>query len=512
MSRRALISVYDKTGLEVFATGLAQLGFELVASGGTAEHLRKHNLAVTTVEEVTETPELLGGQVKTMHPAIHAGILARRERQDDVASLEEHAIQPFDLVCVNFYPFAKVVSRYGVREEDAVEMIDIGGPSIVRGAAKNFQHVAVICRPDQYGFVLDELREHSDLSPDTRRQLAAEAFAATASYEASIAGWFADRESFPERLVPTFVKVLDLPYGENPHQRAAFYAEEHTRRHLLSRVEQLHGPELSFNNLNDLSAARTIIDEFTLPACVIVKHANPCGVSVGASPEEAYIRALGSDPTSAFGGVVILNRPVNPELGGLLADQFVEVLFAPAYAQKAIDALREKKNTRVLTHYERRRGDPDEKDYRRVLGGLLVQDRDFGIEDRSAMEVVCGEVDEEAWGDLLFAWKVVKHVVSNAVVITKNLQTIGIGAGQSSRVDSVKIALEKAQSNGHGLVGASIASDAFFPFPDGVQVALDAGATSVIQPGGSKRDREVIEAVRSAGASMVFTHRRHFRH
>ena len=234
--------------------------------------------------------------MKTLHPSIHAGILARRENAEDVASLEEHQIEPFDLVCVNFYPFAKVVSRYGVREEDAVEMIDIGGPSIVRGAAKNFQHVTVICRPDQYGFVLDELREHGDLGADTRRQLAAEAFAATASYEASIASWFADRESFPERLVPTFVKVLDLPYGENPHQRAAFYAEEHTRRHLLSRVEQLHGPELSFNNLNDLSAARIIIDEFTLPACVIVKHANPCGVAVGASPEEAFIRALGGRP------------------------------------------------------------------------------------------------------------------------------------------------------------------------------------------------------------------------
>jgi phosphoribosylaminoimidazolecarboxamide formyltransferase/IMP cyclohydrolase len=512
MSRRALISVYDKTGLEVFAKGLAELGYELVASGGSAEHLRKHNLAVTSVEELTAAPDLLGGQVKTLHPQVHAGILARRERPDDIASLEEHQIEPFDLVCVNFYPFAKVVSRYGVREEDAVEMIDIGGPSIVRGAAKNFQYVVVVCRPDQYGFVLDELREHGDVAADTRRQLAAEAFAATASYEASIASWFADRESFPERLVPTFVKVLDLPYGENPHQRAAFYAEEHTRRHLLSRVEQLHGPELSFNNLNDLSAARIIIDEFTLPACVIVKHANPCGVAVGASPEEAFIRALAADPTSAFGGIVILNRPVNAELGQLLADQFVEVLFAPAYAQKAIDALRQKKNTRVLTHYERRRGDPDEKDYRRVLGGLLVQDRDFGIEDRSAMEVACGEVDEEAWGDLLFGWKVVKHVTSNAIVVAKGLQTLGVGAGQSSRVDSVKIAIEKARSNGHDLTGASLASDAFFPFPDGAQVALDAGITHFIQPGGSKRDREVIEAVRAAGAAMVFTHRRHFRH
>jgi len=509
--KRALISVYDKTGLEELTKGLVDLGVDLVASGGTAEALTSAGLKVTSVEELTKSPEMLGGRVKTLHPRIHAAILARRDREDDLASLDEHEIEPFDLVCTNFYPFAKVVSRYGVREEDAVEMIDIGGPSMVRAAAKNFAHVAVLTRPEQYGFVLDELRESGELSPETRRQLAAEAFATTAAYESAIAAWFADRETFPEAMTTTFVKVLDLPYGENPHQRAAFYAEAYTRRHLLSRVEQLHGRELSFNNLNDLSAARLIIDEFTLPACVIVKHANPCGVAVGASPEEAYIRALAADPISAYGGVVILNRPVSAELGKLLVDQFTEVLFAPAYAQKAIDALKEKK-TRVLTHYERRRGDPSEKDLKRVLGGLLVQDRDWGLEDRSGMEAVCGEIDEEAWGDLLFAWKVVKHVMSNAIVIAKGLQTIGICGGQPSRVDSVRFALDRAREYGHDLAGASLASDAFFPFPDGPKLALEAGITHIIQPGGSKRDEETIDAVKEAGASMVFTHRRHFRH
>ncbi len=511
MIKRALISVYDKTGLEEFARGLVELGCELVASGDTTETLKSHGLEVTSVEELTKSPEMLGGRVKTLHPSVHAAILARRDREDDVAALSENDIEPFDLVCVNFYPFAKVVARYGVREADAVEMIDIGGPTIARAAAKNFAHVGVISRADQYGFVLDELRQTGDLSQETRRQLAAETFAATAAYESAISAWFSDREAFPETMTTTFVKVLDLPYGENPHQRGALYAEAYSRRHLLSRVEQLHGRELSFNNLNDLSTARLIIDEFTLPACVIVNHSNPCGVAVGASPEEAFIRALSADPTSAYSGVVILNRPISAELGSLLAEQFIDVLFAPAYAQKAVDALREHE-TRVLTHYERRRGDPGEKDYKRVLGGILVQDRDWGLEDRSGMEVVCGEVSEEAWGDLLFAWKVVKHLMSNGIVIARGLQTIGVCGGQPSRLDAVKVAIERAREHGHDLNGASLASDGFFPFPDGPKLALDAGIKNIIEPGGSKRDREAIETVREAEASMVFTHRRHYRH
>ncbi len=511
MTKRALISIYDKSGLEEFARGLVELGWELVASSDTTEALNSFGLKATSVEELTKSPEMLGGRVKTLHPSIHAAILARRDREDDVAALSENAIEPFDLVCVNFYPFAKVVARYGVREEDAVEMIDIGGPTIARAAAKNYAHVAVVSRADQYSFVLDELRQSGELSEDTRRQLAGEAFATTAAYESAIAAWFADREAFPETMTTTLIKVLDLPYGENPHQRGAFYAEAYGRRHLLSRVEQLHGRELTFNNLNDLSTARLIIDEFTLPACVIVKQANPCGVAVGASPEESFIRALSADPSSAYGAVVILNRPISAELGKMLSEQFIEVLFAPAYAQKAIDALRELE-TRVLTHYERRRGDPSEKDYKRVLGGLLAQDRDWGLEDRSGMEVVCGEISEEAWGDLLFAWKVVKHVTSNAIVIAKGLQTIGICGGQPSRLDAVKVAIERARENGHDLSGAALASDSLFPFSDGPKLVLEAGIEYIVQPGGSKRDRESIEAVNEAGGAMVFTHRRHLRH
>jgi phosphoribosylaminoimidazolecarboxamide formyltransferase/IMP cyclohydrolase len=403
------------------------------------------------------------------------------------------------------------VARYGVREEDAVEMIDVSGPALLRAAAKNFAHVAVLSRVDQYGFVLDELRETGDLSPETRRQLAAEAFASTAAYESAIAAWFSDRETFPDTMTTAYVKVLDLAHGENHHQRGALYAEAYTRRHLLSRVEQLHGRELSFNNLNDLSAARLIIDEFTLPACVIVKHTNPCGVAAGASPEEAFIRALSADPGAAYGGVVILNRPISAELGKLLAEQSIDVLFAPAYAQKAIDALRERE-TRVLTHYERRRGDPTEKDYKRVLGGILVQDRDWGLEDRSGMDVVCGMVEEEAWGDLLFAWKVVKHVASNAVVIAKGLQTIGICAGQPSQVDAVRIAIDRARAQNHDPAGASLAADDLFPFSDAPKLALEAGITRIIQPGGAKSDSDSIDAVREARGAMIFTHRRHLRH
>ena len=512
MIERALLSAFDKTGLAELARGLADLGVELVASGGTADHLEEHGIEATRVEELTEIPELLGGRVKTLHPRIHAAILARRDHPDDLAALDEHDIRPFDLVCVSLYPFTQVVSRRGVKEEDAVEMIDIGGPSMLRAAAKNFAHVAPVCRPDRYGAVLAELRESGELSLETRRALAAEAFAVTAAYEAAIARWFADREAFPELLIPSFEKVTDLVYGENPHQRAAYYSEASVRRHLLSRVGQLHGRELSYHNLSDLSAARMLMLELTVPACVIVKHANPCGVALAGSIEEAYEKALACDPLSAYGGVVVLNRPIGPELGARIAEQFVEVLLAPEYEEAGLEALRQKPNTRILVDRERRRFDPGERDVRRVLGGLLVQDRDWGIEDREGMEVASGEPSETDWGDLLFAWRVCKHVTSNAIVLAKDLQTIGIGAGQVSRVDAVKVAVEKAREHGHDLAGAALASDAFFPFPDGPRVALEAGVHSIIQPGGSKRDQDVIDAVEKAGATMVFTHRRHFRH
>jgi len=510
---RALISVYNKSGLESFARGLADLGWDLVASGGTADFLeREVGLDVDRVEDLTGSAEMLGGRVKTLHPRIHAAILARRNRDDDVATLAEQEIEPFDLVCVNLYPFSEVAGRYGVREEDAVEMIDIGGPSMLRGAAKNFAHCAPVCRPEQYDALVQELRDSGELSLDTRRALAADAFATTAAYEAAIAHWFADVEAFPETLVTAFVKVTDLRYGENPHQRGAYYAEQGARVHLLSRVEQLHGKELSLINLLDLSAARLLLREFALPACVIIKHANPCGAAVAGTIEEAYERALASDPVSAFGMVCALNRPVSAALGEALAERFVDVLFAPDYDEAALEALQRKQAIRILLDKERRGFARGERDFKRVLGGLLVQDRDWDIEDREGMEVACGEPSEELWGDLLFAWRVCKHVGSNAIVIAGGLATIGIGGGQTSRVDAVKLALDKAREHGHDTEGAVLASDAFFPFPDGPQAALDDGVTAIIQPGGSKRDDEVTAAVRNAGATMVLTGRRHFRH
>ena len=510
---RALISVYDKTGLQDFARGLADLGCELVASGGTADFLEHEvGLDVERVEELTGVAEMLSGRVKTLHPRIHAAILARRDNADDVADLNDQEIRPFDIVCVNLYPFSEVAGRYGVREEEAVEMIDVGGPSMLRGAAKNFAHVAPVCRPEQYESVLAELREDGELSLATRRDLAAEAFATTAAYETAIARWFGDVEAFPKTLVTAFDKVLDLRYGENPHQRGAYYAEQGARVHLLSRVEQLHGKELSLINLLDLSAARLLLREFALPACVIIKHANPCGVAVAGTIEEAYERALASDPVSAFGMVCAVNRPVSAALGEALGERFVDVLFAPDYEAQALESLQRKEAIRILHDRERRGFARGERDFKRVLGGVLVQDRDWDVDDRETMQVACGEPDEASWGDLVFAWRVCKHVGSNAIVLAKDLATIGIGGGQTSRVDSVRIALDKAREHGHNLEGAVLASDAFFPFADGPQAALDAGVTGIIQPGGAKRDDEVAEAIRAAGATMVLTGRRHFRH
>jgi phosphoribosylaminoimidazolecarboxamide formyltransferase/IMP cyclohydrolase len=509
---RALISVYDKTGLDEFARGLDELGCELVASGGTAAFLEDHGLHVTRVEDVTHAPELLGGRVKTLHPRIHGGILARRDRADDLEALDEQEIEPFDLVCVNFYPFSSIVAKHGARMEDAVEVIDIGGPSMLRAAAKNFAHVAPVSDPAQYDAVLAELKEHGALSGETRHALAAAAFACSAAYEASIARWFAEGEGLPETLSLAFEKAQDLTYGENPHQRAAYYRELGARRPLLSKVEQLHGRSLSFNNLNDLSGALMLLREFTLPTCVIVKHANACGVAVAATIEEAYERALSSDPLSAFGMVGALNRPVSPGLAAQIAEQFVDVLIAPDYEADALDAWKSKPAARILADRERRAFPVEELDYKRVPGGLLVQHRDWDTDERDTMTVVAGSLTEQQWGDLLFAWRVAKHIWSNAIVIAKDLQTIGIGAGQQARVDAVRIALEKAQKFDHDLEGSVLASDAFFPFADGPEQALARGVAAIIQPGGSKRDAEVIAAVERAGAAMVFTGRRHFRH
>jgi phosphoribosylaminoimidazolecarboxamide formyltransferase/IMP cyclohydrolase len=508
---RALISVYDKHGIDVFARGLAELGFELVSSGGTAAFLEEQGLEVTHVENVTAAPEMLGGRVKTLHPAIHAGILARLDLDEDRETLQEHGIEPFDVVCVNLYPFLSLAGRLDVEDADMLEMIDIGGPSLLRGAAKNFAYVAPVSRPEQYDPVLAELGM-GGLSLETRRALAAEAFALTAAYDAAIARWFAEDQFFPDQLTLTFRKITDLAYGENPHQTAAYYEEVGSRKHLLSRVNQLGGRELSYNNLADLEAARRIMRELDQPAAVVVKHGNPCGVALAETIEHAYARAIAADPVSAFGCVLLLNRPVDAELAKQIAEHFIEVVFAPEYDDEALEVLSTKPNLRILRDRERRVDTPNERDYKRVVGGLLVQQRDSAPEVQTGMEVVTGTVDEAQWADLLFAWRVCKHVSSNAIVLAKHGQTIGIGAGQMSRVDAVRIAIEKAQDLGHDPAGSVLASDAFFPFPDGPQLALDAGVTALIQPGGSKRDTETLSAVAVAGAAMVFTHRRHFRH
>jgi phosphoribosylaminoimidazolecarboxamide formyltransferase/IMP cyclohydrolase len=509
---RALVSVSDKTGLEELARGLTDLGVTLISTGGTAEALRSWGLGVTPVEEVTGHPEILGGRVKTLHPTIHGGILARAGHAGDEEEARAAGIEPIDLVVVNLYPFEEWVQRRGIGDEELIEQIDIGGPAMVRAAAKNHARVGVVTSPDQYAEVLGELRAgDGELSPALRRRLAGAAYQRTARYDAAIADWFATAEDeFPEAILLGFDKRMELSYGENPHQRAAYYTERSARTHLLARVEQLHGRALSFNNLLDLDSARALLAEFELPACVIVKHNNPCGVAVSSDVTTAYQRARDCDPVSAYGGVVVVNRPVDAELGELLAGTFVEVLLAPGYDDVALTALTRKPNTRIMLNDERRRTNPGERDLRRVVGGLLVQDRDAESEDRALMSVVTTRAPSEAeWGDLLFAWRVAKHVKSNAIVLARDLVTVGVGAGQMSRVDSVRLAVEKAQGP---VEGAALASDAFFPFADGPEAAVAAGVRSIVQPGGSIRDDEVVAACDAAGVAMVMTGRRHFRH
>lgn len=509
--RRALLSVYDKTGVAAFAEELRRLDFEILASGGTARLLASEGIPVTPLGDLTGFAEMLGHRVVTLHPAVHGGILARRDVPEDLADLAAHGIGPIDLVCVNLYPFEQTVSRLDVTWEEAIEQIDIGGPALLRAAAKNHAHVIPVCRADDYDRVLSELRE-GQVSTATRRGLATRAFATTAAYDAAVTRWFSADGGFPETLVPVFDHALDLAYGENPHQEGAYYTERGARTHLLARVDQLNGKPLSFNNLNDLSAARLLALEFDEPACVIVKHASPCGVGTADTIEEAYGKALAADPTSAFGGVVVLTRPVSAALGESLGEQFVEVLFAPGYDAVAVETLVRKPGIRILNDLERRGVDPAELDGKRVLGGLLLQHRDSGPDPLDAMDVACGEIDGGTWDDLLFAWACARHALSNAIVIARGGQTLGIGSGQMSRVDAVRIAIAKAREHGHSLEGAVLASDAFFPFADGPVLALEAGIGAFIQPGGSKRDDEVTAAVQAAGAAMVITGRRHFRH
>src|SRR3954463_565527 len=510
--RRALLTVSDKRGLVDFARGLAELGIEIVSTGGTARELEGAGLAVRAIDDYTGFPEILDGRVKTLNPRIYAGLLAVRSNPEHVSTLGEHNIEPIDLVCVNLYPFERTAARRGVADDEVIENIDIGGPTLIRAAAKNHQHAAVVVTPESYDAVLEELRMTDGLlSENTREALALDAFAYTARYDAAIARWFAEREEdFPALYPRVYEKVLDLTYGENPHQRAAYYATAGARTHLLSMVSKLHGKELSFNNLLDLDSARRLVGEYEIPAVAILKHNNPCGASVASTPLEAYERAFECDPVSAYGGVFVFNRRVEADVAAKLNEIFVELVFAPGYSDEALEILQQKPNIRTL---EAREPPPEpiaEHDVRRVRGGLLVQDRDEDLESRDEMRVVTKRgPSEREWGELLFAWKICKHVRSNAIVLAKNLSTVGIGAGQMSRVDSVKLAIEKSRRS---LDGAALASDAFFPFPDGPQAAIDQGVRAIIQPGGSRRDQEVIDACNEANVAMVFTSRRHFRH
>jgi phosphoribosylaminoimidazolecarboxamide formyltransferase / IMP cyclohydrolase len=527
--QRALLSVSDKDGIVDFARGLEELGVEIVSTGGTARALADAGIATRGIEDFTGFPEIMDGRVKTLHPRLYAGLLARRDDDAHLHAAEEQGIEQVDLVCVNLYPFERTVARGDAAEREIIENIDIGGPTMIRAAAKNQAFAAVVVDPADYGDVLGELRESEGrLSLERRKQLAAKAFACTARYDVAISTWFGLRayEGFPPAWRDAYEKVSDLRYGENPHQRAAFYARVGSPTHLLDGVEQLHGKELSFNNLLDLSSARELVEDLThagtllgggqageRPACAIVKHNNPCGCAVGESVQVAYERAFACDPQSAYGGVIAVNRRVDRTCAEELGKQFIEVLLAPGYDEDALEALQGKKNVRLL---ELAQWPPPshEVESKSVLGGRLVQTRDVVSETREQMRVMTKrEPGEAQWDDLLFAWKVCRHVRSNAIVIATGGATIGIGAGQMSRVDSVKIAVEKArEAQPELLAGSSLASDAFFPFADGPQLAIEAGVKAIIQPGGSVRDEEVVAAADAAGIAMVATDRRHFRH
>ena len=505
--RRALLAVYDKSGIVELARALVEQGVALVSSGGTAQALRDAGIPVTPVEEVTGSPEMLDGRVKTLHPRIHAGILADRRKPDHDAELAEHGIEPFELVVVNLYPFRDTVAS-GAGPEDVIEKIDIGGPTMVRAAAKNFESVGIVVSPARYGDVLDEIRREGGLTRELRRTLAAEAFAHTAAYDAAVGGWFAGAEdALPGFVGLAYEKVEDLRYGENPHQRGALYAESAGPGPLGGAEVVIAGKEMSFNNWLDLDAAYALAAAFDEPAAVIVKHNNPCGAAVGGTLADAYGRAFESDTVSAFGGIVAFNREADEEAARAMADVFTEVVVAPGFSEGALSAFGERKSLRVVRAPLPAHGGID---VRVVPGGALVQDRDMVTERREDMEVVSDrEPTEDEWRDLLFAWTIAMRVKSNAIVFARDLATVGVGAGQMSRVDSSFLAVRKA---GDRAKGAVMASDAFFPFPDAVEVAADAGVTAVIHPGGSIRDDDVLAVAESRGMAVVVTGRRHFRH
>lgn len=512
--RRALLSVSDKTGLVPFARRLAALGVELVSTGGTAQALRDGGLKVRDVAELTDSPEMLDGRVKTLHPKVHAAILARRSDPGDLAQLDEHGIAPIDLVVVNLYPFSEAVGREGVTDAEAVENIDIGGPTMVRAAAKNHFFVGVVTSPDQYEAVADELGAHdAHLAMATRRRLAHAAFRHTADYDAAITDYFEREENtngsaLPETLGLSLPKAQDLRYGENPHQPAALYGRP-------ERVfRSLHGKELSFNNLIDLTAALNLIREFNgAPAVAILKHTNPCGVGTAETLEAAYRKAFATDRQSPFGGIVVVNRPLDRATAEAIDEIFTEIVIAPGFEDGVLDLLRQKKNRRLVEALAA----PEEAalDVRTAAGGLLVQAQDppLGSDLRARCTVATERAPtDEEWADLDFAWRVCKHVKSNAIVYAGGGATLGIGAGQMSRIDASEVAVMKARKSDLSLKGSAVASDAFFPFADGLLAAAEAGARAVIQPGGSVRDDEVVAAADARGLAMVFTGQRHFRH
>ncbi|MEY2946987.1 MAG: Bifunctional purine biosynthesis protein PurH [Pseudomonadota bacterium] len=525
---KALISVSDKTGIVELAKALHALNVELVSTGGTAKLLAEQGLPVTEVAQVTEFPEMLDGRVKTLHPKVHGGLLARRDVPEHMAALKEHGIQTIDLLIVNLYPFEATVAKPGCTLGDAIENIDIGGPAMVRSAAKNWKDVAVLTDASQYATVVEELKASGKVSEKTRFALSVAAFNRISNYDAAISDYLSSynledgtRTEYPAQSNGRFVKLQDLRYGENPHQTAAFYRDLHPAPGSLVTAVQLQGKELSYNNIADADAAWECVKSFTEAACVIVKHANPCGVAVGAHALESYSKAFQTDPTSAFGGIIALNRIVDAAAAQQISKQFVEVLMAPAYSPEALEIFKAKANVRVLqialpefkaggTPFEQGR---NAQDIKRVGSGLLIQTADNHELQLADLKVVTKvQPTPSQLQDLLFAWKVAKYVKSNAIVFCANGMTMGVGAGQMSRLDSARIASIKAGHAGLSLQNTVVASDAFFPFRDGLDVVVDAGANCVIQPGGSMRDNEVIAAADERGVAMVFSGVRHFRH
>ncbi len=527
---RALISVSDKTGIVELARSLHALGVTLLSTGGTAKLLAEQGLPVTEVAELTGFPEMLDGRVKTLHPKVHGGLLARRDLPEHMAALKEHGIATIDLLVVNLYPFEATVAKPGCTLADAIENIDIGGPAMVRSAAKNWKDVAVLTDASQYAAVIEELKASGRLSDKTRFALSVAAFNRISNYDGAISDYLSSIEFDESAEVPQrnaysaqangrFIKLQDLRYGENPHQTAAFYRDLYPAPGSLVTAKQLQGKELSYNNIADADAAWECVKSFDEPACVIVKHANPCGVAVGNGPLQAYQKAFQTDPTSAFGGIIALNRPLDGAAAEAISKQFVEVLMAPGYSPEALAVFKAKANVRVL-QIELPPGGPTAwdkglnlSDVKRVGSGLLIQSADNHVLKREDLKVVTKlQPTPQQLDDLLFAWKVAKFVKSNAIVFCKDGMTMGVGAGQMSRLDSARIASIKAGHAQLSLQGTAVASDAFFPFRDGLDVVVDAGAGCVIQPGGSMRDQEVIDAANERGVAMVFSGVRHFRH